>query len=96
LNQQMAACPFVQIGPRSDVTRDWRLDELATAGRENLDAGHTSRYDEKEDADAAAEVRLFRELGLTGDSVLVEIGGGTGQFAVAVAPVFAKCVLRRA
>jgi hypothetical protein len=28
LNQQMAACPFVRIGPRSDKTRGCRLDEL--------------------------------------------------------------------
>jgi hypothetical protein len=36
----------------------WLLDEVASAGRENLDPGHVARYDTKEDAGAAAEVRL--------------------------------------
>ena len=34
----------------------WLLDEVASAGRENLDAGHVAHYDDKEDAGAAAEV----------------------------------------
>lgn len=66
------------------------LDEVASAGCENLDAEHVSRYDSKEDAGAADEVLFCRELGLTGESVVVEIGAGTGQFAIAVAPVCAR------
>jgi ubiquinone/menaquinone biosynthesis C-methylase UbiE len=68
------------------------LDEVASAGRENLDADHVLRYDAKEDAGAADEVLLCRELGLTSDSVVVEIGAGTGQFAIAVAPACALVV----
>jgi ubiquinone/menaquinone biosynthesis C-methylase UbiE len=68
------------------------IDELDHAGRENLDAGHVARYDGKEDASAAAEVALLRELGLTSDSVVVEVGAGTGQFSVAVAPACARVV----
>lgn len=64
----------------------WLLDELDSAGRENLDPGHVARYDGKEDADAAAEVALLEGLGLGPDSTLVEFGPGTGQFTVAVAP----------
>jgi ubiquinone/menaquinone biosynthesis C-methylase UbiE len=64
----------------------WLLDETAHAGRENLDPDHVRRYDSKEDACAADEVLLCKELGLTGESVVVEIGAGTGQFALAVAP----------
>ena len=64
----------------------WLLDELGSAGRENLDAAHVARYDGKEDAGAAAEVALLEELGLTADSTVVELGPGTGQFTVAVAP----------
>lgn len=70
----------------------WLLDEVASAGRENLDAGHVSRYDAKEDAGSAAEVLLAIRLGLTRDSVVVDIGAGTGQFAVAVAPACARVV----
>lgn len=70
----------------------WLLDEVANAGRENLDPEHVSRYDLKEDAGTADEVRLLKELGLAGDSVVVEIGTGTGQFATAVAPACLRVV----
>lgn len=70
----------------------WLLDEVASAGRENLDAVHVSRYDAKEDAGAAAEVLLCRQLGLDSASVVVELGVGTGQFTLAVAPVCARVV----
>ena len=65
---------------------------MATAGRENLDAGHVARYDAKEDAAPAGEVALLRELGLDRGSVVVDIGAGTGQFAVAAAPECARVV----
>ena len=45
----------------------WRLDEPASAGRENLDPAHVSRYDAKEDAGAEAEVALLKRLGLGPD-----------------------------
>src|SRR5882757_9387498 len=64
----------------------WLLDEVGSAGRENLDAAHVGRYDAKEDAGAAAEVALLEQLGLTPESTVVEFGPGTGQFTVAVAP----------
>ena len=70
----------------------WSLDELAFAGRENLDPGHVARYDDKEDAGAAAEVALLRRHGLDRGSVVVEFGAGTGQFTVAVAPECARVV----
>jgi SAM-dependent methyltransferase len=50
----------------------WLLDELATAGYENLDAGHVSRYDSKENSDAGRELSLLIELGLSSESVVVE------------------------
>jgi ubiquinone/menaquinone biosynthesis C-methylase UbiE len=65
------------------------LDEIAHAGRENLDPEHVARYDAKEDADAPAEVRRLQQLGLTETSTLVDIGAGTGQLALAAAPVCA-------
>jgi SAM-dependent methyltransferase len=70
----------------------WLLDEVASAGRENLDAEHVARYDAKEDASAAAEVLFCRELGLNDQSVVVELGVGTGQFTLAVAPASARVV----
>lgn len=70
----------------------WLLDELASAGRENRDAGHVARYDAKEDAGAADEVLLCRELGLCRESIVIDLGAGTGQFALAVAPACARVV----
>ena len=81
------------IEPRPSVlaseaagTPGWVLDEVAHAGRENLDPAHVARYDRKEDADADAEVRLLQRLGLDATSSLVDVGAGTGQLALAVAP----------
>ena len=65
---------------------------MATAGRENLDPAHVARYDAKMDAEAAAEVALLRELGLTGDSLVVEIGAGTGQFTLEVASICGRVI----
>ncbi len=76
----------------SAAERGWLLDELASAGRENLDAGHVARYDTKEDADASNELLLCRELGLGRESVLVDVGAGTGQFAIAAARACARVI----
>jgi SAM-dependent methyltransferase len=70
----------------------WLLDEVAVAGRENFDPEHAARYDAKEDALAADEVAILRRLGLTSSSVVVDIGAGTGQFALAVAAACARVV----
>lgn len=76
----------------SRSTPAWFIDELSCAGRENLDADHVARYDAKEDAAAAAEVALLTELGLTRESLVVELGAGTGQFSVEVAPACARVI----
>jgi ubiquinone/menaquinone biosynthesis C-methylase UbiE len=79
-----------------DATRapaaGWLPDEVARAGRENLDAGHVSSYDDKQDAGAEAEVQLLTELGLDGDHHVVDLGAGTGQLTLAVAPHCARVV----
>jgi ubiquinone/menaquinone biosynthesis C-methylase UbiE len=78
--------------PRPSPAPTWFVDELAYAGRENLDSEHAARYDSKEDAQAAAEVALLRELGLTPESLVVELGAGTGQLTVEVAPECARVI----
>jgi len=70
----------------------WLLDERASAGRENLDAVHVSRYDAKEDGDALDEVRLLHSLGLDSGSTVLDLGAGTGQFTLAVAPLCSRVV----
>lgn len=76
------------VGPK----RGWLLDEMTSIGRENLDGLHVSRYDQKEDADSVAEVRLLQSVGLGHDATVVDLGAGTGQFALAAAEVFGRVV----
>ncbi|HUG84394.1 MAG TPA: class I SAM-dependent methyltransferase [Euzebya sp.] len=71
----------------------WLLDEIAVAGRENLDAVHVARYDDKEDAGAAEEVHLLEEQGfLTAASTVIDMGAGTGQFSLAASPRCARVI----
>lgn len=66
----------------------WWLDERAYAGREHFDEQHARRYDAKMDAQATQEIALLQEAGVLGPrSSVVEIGTGTGQFALAAAQV---------
>jgi FkbM family methyltransferase len=83
--------PEVSQGHDRDAP-GWRLDELASAGRENLDADHVARYDGKEDAGADGELRLLEKLGLGTDTEIVDLGAGTGQFAVAAAAICKRVV----
>lgn len=70
----------------------WLLDQPSSAGRENLDPVHVARYDVIEDAGAEDEVRLLEGLGLCSTSVVVDLGTGTGQFALAASNVGARVV----
>src|SRR4051794_15716848 len=71
----------------------WRLVEADHAGREHFDARHAGRYDAKEDAHATEEVGLLARLGVAGPGCcVVELGTGTGQFALAAAAVCERVV----
>lgn len=74
-----------QVSSPADAGPGWVLDELSSAGRENLDPVHAARYDAKEDARGPEEVELLQRLGLDRDSVVVDLGAGTGQFAIEAA-----------
>lgn len=71
---------------------NWTLNEVVSAGRENLDPAHAARYDRKEDAGSSAELELLIRLGLTEASQVLDLGAGTGQFTLAAAPVSGRVV----
>jgi ubiquinone/menaquinone biosynthesis C-methylase UbiE len=77
---------------RADSKPGWLLDEIGSAGRENLDTDHVQRYDGKMDAGASSEVALLRRFGLAADSVVVDMGAGTGQFTLEAAAEVARVV----
>lgn len=68
------------------------LDEVKSAGRENLDAEHASQYDVKEDASVIEELAIMKSFGLNEQSEVVDIGAGTGQFTLAVASLCTRVV----
>jgi predicted TPR repeat methyltransferase len=68
------------------TTPKWFPDEQAHAGPEHLDAGYVEGYDDKAGTNPAEDVALLRELGLNETSTLVDLGAGTGTFALAAAP----------
>lgn len=65
---------------------DWYLDELAHAGDEHLDPAYIATYDRKAVTIPTEDVEALRGLGLDATSVLVDLGAGTGTFALAAAP----------
>lgn len=71
---------------------DWTIDELAHAGRENLDPAHVARYDHKEDGDAAGELAALRAFGVDEHATVIDLGTGTGQFALAAASAVRRIV----
>jgi ubiquinone/menaquinone biosynthesis C-methylase UbiE len=76
------------IRPMTSDPGSWWLDERAHAGREHFDEQHARRYDAKEDAQAAEEVALLQAAGVLGPGArVVELGTGSGQFALAAARV---------
>jgi len=71
----------------------WWLDERRHAGREHFDEQHARRYDAKADAQPAEEVRLLQDAGVLGPGCsVVDIGAGSGQFALAAARVCERVV----
>jgi len=65
------------------------IDELAYAGPEHLDPVFIEGYDRKQGyPDPAPDLAAFAAQGLDASSVVVDLGAGTGQFALAAARRF--------
>ncbi|CAN5883758.1 class I SAM-dependent methyltransferase [soil metagenome] len=70
----------------------WVPDELAYAGQENRDPAHAARYDQKMDAEAARELAELLPFGIGKASTVVDLGAGTGQFAMEAASTVNRVV----
>lgn len=68
------------------------FDELQHAGPEHLDPAFVAGYDQKARVDVSGDLALFQNLGFGAGSVVVDLGAGTGTFALAVAPLCARVV----
>lgn len=70
----------------------WLFDELAHAGDEHLDPGYVTTYDRKSATDPTDDLALLIAHGLDKGSVVVDLGAGTGTFALAVAPLCKRVI----
>jgi len=69
------------------------IDELAYAGPEHLDTEFVAGYDRKQGyPDPEQELAVFAAQGLGPQSVLVDLGAGTGQFALPAARRFGQVI----
>ena len=65
------------------------IDELAYAGPEHLDPAFVAGFDRKQGyPDPAEDLNALAAQGLDADSTVVDLGTGTGQFALAAARRF--------
>jgi len=68
------------------MIKPWMIDELGFAGPEHLDADFVAGYDRKQGMpDPADDIAELQELGVR---TVVDLGAGTGRFALAAARVF--------
>jgi len=63
----------------------WMLDELRHAGAEHLDPVFVAGFDGKQGhPDVEADLEVLRQHGALGDhATVVDLGAGTGRFALA-------------
>jgi SAM-dependent methyltransferase len=75
------------------MTRPWMIDELAHAGSEHLDPGFVAGFDRKQGyPDPAGDLAVLHEHGIGRASTVVDLGAGTGRFALAAAAEVSRVV----
>lgn len=70
---------------RNFIDKNWLLDELSHAGLEHLDANYVQSYDHKAQFDPTEDINCLARYGLSQESTVIDIGAGTGNFALAIA-----------
>jgi SAM-dependent methyltransferase len=65
---------------------DWWPDEVAHAGAEHLDPEYVAAFDRKSPTDWSETVEALSQLSVGLTSTVIDIGAGTGTFALAVQP----------
>jgi len=73
-------------------TPRWFMDEVAHAGREHLDPAYVPTYDQKAGTDPREDLVLLQHLNLNQSHTLVDLGAGTGTFALAAAGLCRRVV----
>jgi ubiquinone/menaquinone biosynthesis C-methylase UbiE len=63
----------------------WHYDDLRQVGVDFEDATAVDAYDRNQRVDAAQDRALLDQLGVNGDHVFIDIGCGTGAFAIEAA-----------
>ncbi|MFC7546659.1 class I SAM-dependent methyltransferase [Plantactinospora sp. GCM10030261] len=75
------------------MTEPWMIDELAFAGPEHLDAGYVAGYDRKSGSDPVDDdLAVLRTHGMPASATVLDLGAGTGRFALAAARQVARVV----
>jgi ubiquinone/menaquinone biosynthesis C-methylase UbiE len=73
--------------------KSWTLDELDHAGPEHLDPAFVARYDQKQgQPEPAEDLSVLGEHGLDGSAIVIDLGAGTGQFALPAARRFGHII----
>jgi ubiquinone/menaquinone biosynthesis C-methylase UbiE len=71
------------------MAEPWMINELAHAGPEHLDPAFVAGFDRKQGyPDPAEDLAVFEAHGLGTASAVVDLGAGTGRFALAAARLF--------
>jgi SAM-dependent methyltransferase len=75
------------------MTKPWMIDEVVHAGSEHLDPAFVAGFDRKQGyPDPSEDLDILAAHGLSDASTVVDLGSGTGQFALAAACRFGQVV----
>ncbi|ONK10828.1 class I SAM-dependent methyltransferase [Streptomyces sp. MP131-18] len=75
------------------MSEPWMPDELLHAGPEHLDPAFVAGFDRKQGyPDPADDIDALRERGVGADATVVDLGAGTGRFALAAADAFRRVI----